>query len=334
MSDTASMRNTQICNLRVLAVLIVVLGHAIIIFDPDWSAWCGYSHKYSSEFLCSLKHVINSFQMELFFAVSGFCFYYSFGRLSNGKSFVYDKLKRLLIPFVVVGICWLIPLRYLAHYIGYENLNLFNIIKRVLLVQDAGHLWFLPVLFCVFMIALGVRSLRWNVKILPLIVASCCFVIHRYIPNFIISQAMKYLIFFEFGYYINTYGLFNSRRVLWFGIIGFVGVAILIGLLSVKSVVPEIIVRFIIATFFVAALFLLIPNKTMPFIGILDRNSFGIYLFHSPILYIGMCYLAFLPPPIYIFLQLTAAIIVSLMLTVLLRRCHCHFIIGEKYNGK
>lgn len=57
-------RDYRISNIRALAIMIVVLGHSIIIYDTNWGY---YTAKYQSEMLQSLKHIINYFQMPLFF---------------------------------------------------------------------------------------------------------------------------------------------------------------------------------------------------------------------------------------------------------------------------
>lgn len=45
-------KNYLISNLRVLAILLVVLGHSIIIYDPNWTT---YNTPFHSVFLVTLK---------------------------------------------------------------------------------------------------------------------------------------------------------------------------------------------------------------------------------------------------------------------------------------
>lgn len=59
-------REYKIDNLRAIAILLVVLGHSIIIYDPNWGL-------ISSEVECMpfmyLKKMINLVQMPLFFFI-------------------------------------------------------------------------------------------------------------------------------------------------------------------------------------------------------------------------------------------------------------------------
>ena len=99
MSTKDNKYNYKISNLRAIAILVVVFGHSIIIFDRSWNY---YSALYSSPVLENIKHFINLFQMPLFVFISGYCFFYSKVRLKKGSlgAFVKSKAKRLLIPFV------------------------------------------------------------------------------------------------------------------------------------------------------------------------------------------------------------------------------------------
>lgn len=79
--------NTKIENLRALAIILVVLGHSIIIYDSSWSTAMGIDTAVSSPLLCWLKHCINLIQMPLFFSISGFCFYFSIKKLDGSSEF-------------------------------------------------------------------------------------------------------------------------------------------------------------------------------------------------------------------------------------------------------
>lgn len=131
------MKNTKIVNIRALAIILVVLGHSIILYSESW----GYFQSvYDVPFLDSLKSFINIIQMPLFFSISGFLFYYSINKQKNFKPFFTKKVKRLLIPFLVIGIFWMIPIKVLIDYSGYQNLNLLQIIGKLFLGTDSGHL--------------------------------------------------------------------------------------------------------------------------------------------------------------------------------------------------
>lgn len=66
--------DNRITRLRCWAIIVVVFGHSIILYDPNWGV---YSSTYTVSSLMWIKHIINTFQMPLFLFLSGFCFYYS-----------------------------------------------------------------------------------------------------------------------------------------------------------------------------------------------------------------------------------------------------------------
>lgn len=69
--------NKKIVNIRAFAILIIVLGHSIILYSKSWGI---YTTIIEVPLLNVLKDIINSFQLELFFALSGFLFYKSVER--------------------------------------------------------------------------------------------------------------------------------------------------------------------------------------------------------------------------------------------------------------
>ena len=82
--------------------------------------------------------------MELFFSLSGFLFFYTTQKKFKIKSLLKKKTIRLLIPFLLIGLFYLIPIRFIANYPPYESTSLIRIIYSFLTVNDCGHLWFLP----------------------------------------------------------------------------------------------------------------------------------------------------------------------------------------------
>lgn len=106
----------KIINLRFLAILLVVFGHSIIIYDPNWGI---YKSVNSVPILQFIKELINIIQMPLFIFLSGFLFYYSISKINfDNKKFIINKIKRIIIPFIIFGILYLLPVR---HILDYEN---------------------------------------------------------------------------------------------------------------------------------------------------------------------------------------------------------------------
>ena len=144
----ANKRQYWIDNIRAIAIILVVIGHSIILYSSSWSI---YKTNISAPYFDILKRIINVIQMPLFFALAGYLFYTTM-RKRTLKTIFIDKLKRLMIPFLIFSFFWLLPIRLLIKYPNYQNQNLLKdiIVKKILLGADNGHLWYLPTLFLCF----------------------------------------------------------------------------------------------------------------------------------------------------------------------------------------
>lgn len=286
----ANNRNEQIINLRVFATLIVVLGHCIIIFDPSWSEPYGLQHQYACETAVTLKRFINLFQMELFFVISGICF--SYGSKKNPKLIpsITKKAYRLLIPFIIIAFFWMLPIRLAVGFPRYEELSLTDIAFNIVTVKDAGHLWFLPVLFNIFVISFALQKCKAN-KFLILGISILLYLFHFKVAGFLLRQTLYYFMFFCLGSTIDLSAKVHGRKIL----IGIISTIPFVALtyLNINDGPLQAVKSICIILIF----FSIIPSKTNRIIAQLDKDSFGIYLFHSPILLLGMTFLTFLPPP-------------------------------------
>ena len=84
--------------LRAIAIIIVVLGHSIILYDPSWTL---YEPEKESLFMRELKGYINIIQMPLFFSLSGYLFFYSAEKYSF-KEFLLKKFYRIIVPYFAI----------------------------------------------------------------------------------------------------------------------------------------------------------------------------------------------------------------------------------------
>lgn len=57
----------RLVNIRALAIVLVVLGHSIILYSTSWGLYGTNQH---SDFLISLKTVINVVQIPLLIAIA------------------------------------------------------------------------------------------------------------------------------------------------------------------------------------------------------------------------------------------------------------------------
>lgn len=325
-------RRDDITNVRALAIFLVVLGHSIILYS---SAWGYYPTEQKSILLDTLKFLINGIQMPLFFSLSGFCFLWSWNRSNNFINQVIKKAQRLIIPYIMIGICWLFPIRMLVNYPYYNGLSIPHIIfKSILLGEDNGHLWFLPTLFiittatsCIFQILdkSPVASLK-----VPIV-----FGVSIYLYHFGIASSNRYInlaeanaIWFALGltiHYLETNKWFESykkRKSISIFLILFFFVNLL------KQVAPPIAAT-TLTCMAVASICCVIPQKANRLTEKISKNSMGIYLFHSPLVYISFTYWPNIAPIAMAAINLIGFGAVAYILTNLIRTINLGWIIGE-----
>lgn len=315
------MKNTKIVNIRALAIILVVLGHSIILYSESW----GYFQSvYDVPFLDSLKSFINIIQMPLFFSISGFLFYYSINKQKNFKPFFTKKVKRLLIPFLVIGIFWMIPIKVLIDYSGYQNLNLLQIIGKLFLGTDSGHLWYLPTLFIIFVIVYCLRKIlnkKYDILIALILLATSYISIYINVYPYL-NQALCYLYYFYIGFLINK----NQGKNINLSLLILLMLISLILLLMFKN---TRLLEFIFSTLFIIFVYKTMTSKENQLIKTISDNSYGIYLLHSPLVYITYTYLANINPIIVVFINFIIFGGIALALSIFIRKSKLKFVLGD-----
>lgn len=130
--------------LKAAAILLVVLGHVTILFQPGTSdKWSFMDFKYVTD-------VINLFHMPLFMAISGAVYQigYAHGKYREFCPFAINKSLRLIIPYLTVGLLFLLPV--LAVIDPDTSFGDWNLYSKILLAKDTRHLWYVLALFWIF----------------------------------------------------------------------------------------------------------------------------------------------------------------------------------------
>lgn len=112
-----------------IAILLVILGHSFSTAPINLF-----------EQLTIFGDIVRSFQMQLFFFVSGFLFYIN----QNLKDFLIKKSQRLLIPYLAFSIITIILKLFFNNFTHSEKVNI-NILLPGLIY--GGFYWYLYVLF-------------------------------------------------------------------------------------------------------------------------------------------------------------------------------------------
>ncbi len=270
---------------RVIAMLMIVLFHSMCFCSGVWQ-----------EFPCpapsALMHIVSTFVVSLalpfFFFISGYL--YAFIYLNkNGyrdlMSFIVGKFKRLILPTVTWTIIYLVLLPF--RYSSWE------------LIAGIQHLWFLPTLFCVFVIArlmspwLMAKRKLW----LDLLIASAlvlvvylgywAYMMHQVQDGFLMGRITMFTGYFIVGMIISKHRVTMKNKLLELLIILFLLACHVVSLN--KFIVPGQAVAdiFVINAICVLTLDLLGAVKVCQgsaparILDNLDKNSMGIYLAHQ-----------------------------------------------------
>lgn len=137
---------------RLIAIVFVVVGHSVYLNfhtmygGVDYAVPNYVSSSYHSIFFELDRFIagwVYGFHMPLFFLLSGAVL--SLGEERTLVFFIKSKAKRLLVPFVVCAIFFLLPVRFLSGF--YEGRDISQVFQGFFIGQESGHLWFLTALF-------------------------------------------------------------------------------------------------------------------------------------------------------------------------------------------
>jgi fucose 4-O-acetylase-like acetyltransferase len=144
-------RIKEVSQMQSFGIFLVVFGHSyvdtgILVSDPV------------SRVLLSIHNIIYSFHMPLFVFISGFLFFYTrYGQDAfNYGKFMYGKVKRLLVPYVVLtAVAFPIKVFISKYAMRPISFDLKVFLKSLVYPFDnpVFFFWFLPTLFGIFVIA-------------------------------------------------------------------------------------------------------------------------------------------------------------------------------------
>ena len=318
--------------MRIIGTIFVVIGHSGYLYISTKFGGINYalpaqlSQQPFYRIIENLVVYVYGFHMPLFFFLSGAVLHLK--PLKSFKKFVSGKAKRLLIPYVLVGLLFMFPIKYLTGF--YKGKEIINAISYFFVsTYESGHLWFLPALFiCMTVFAVMIKILqrfKWYNEYVLLFIS---FVL-QYGNELIISteflginKVFSYIFWFALGYYFETIRKKPSFIQALFLSISY----IILTYMDQKCLILPIQIRIVfncVGIYFVSELLSMIFYKLEETKGykVFVRNLFNIYLFHDPLEYIILkmfmehnwlnntlgCY-------IYHFCRIVVVIIVSILL--------------------
>jgi fucose 4-O-acetylase-like acetyltransferase len=172
---------------RAICIILVVIGHYVPDNSPNW--------------YLILNNIIYSFHMPLFMFVSGYV-YSAIQKPVAYKDFVFNKFKRLIVPYLFVSTV-IIFIKFLtAKNMYLENPISLSSFYEIFYLPSAGFfLWFIYVLFLIFLIIPFINtSSKLNIF---LIISFILLLIPINFTNlFCIAQLKRNLFYFVLGYFI------------------------------------------------------------------------------------------------------------------------------------
>lgn len=323
--------------LKSFTILLVVLGHITIIYSPHSSL----PQPNGNTWINLLTDAIYSFHMPLFMFVSG-CIY-AIGRKRQKyrqlPDLLRNKFRRLMIPYLFIGLGLLIPTLI---WLRMTESDYFQSALDLLRGMQVKHLWFLLALFLIFLIVRVSES--WMERTSPLVVLTGSVALAVFLPLeklqfFQLAMVIRFLPYFLLGYYAEKRSLTNMQLrggEIWLTILA----AGVIFLLKVKGNLPSAV--YMLTDYMLAILCIVVAMQLIPFIGtgigrdnrfynLLSTTSFGIYLLHPMIIYAFFHFKGDLvvSPWLMIPAVFFSALLLSILGTVLLRKLHLRFILGE-----
>mgnify|MGYP003297786518 CR=1 FL=1 len=322
--------------LRTVAIIVVVLGHSIILYSSDWSI---FTTKYDLIYLDIIKKIINFFQMPLFFSISGYLANWS--TEFSFKKLVIKKAKRLLIPYMFCALLWMLPIRYLIDYqsqFGNSIGDWETLYKIIILGNDNGHLWYLPTLFLCFICHFLVEQVekkykKFNLNIVLGLISSLFYIVPLAVfPISYVNSFFQYYCWFVFGMWM----AFRRNRIVQLnGKISLtITFAITIIALVVKTGIITSVMRYICGMSWLFFFYSFDIKKVNKVIVDIEENSFGIYLFHSPLVYITYTYFNNSNPILVISLNFFLCGGIAYLLTLVIRRTKARLLLGENIKTK
>lgn len=317
--------------LKAFAIILVVIGHITILFTPD-------SHPQNNTKLAQyITFGIYLFHMPLFMSISGAVY-----QLSKNKPqyqrfwpFVINKLKRIIIPYYLIGICALLPvLVYINAKVQWSDAETWF---KILLAKDCRHLWYLLALFWIFLLQFTADKLRINLWALFVFSSILTLAVSWFVPdlNFMcINMALRKWPCFILGMLMaRNYSNLPIYKALALPISGGVicAVTVLMSTNYYIDMIFSLLMPYCICAVLIAVARQLSLSETW---GTIIREiagySFGIYLFHVMVIFLLRHWFdGYLDMWMLMAVMFIASIGISIGLTKLLRRIHFGFMIGE-----
>lgn len=257
-----------------------------------------------------------------------------------------------MIPFFVVTLLYVVPLKYMTGYFSASKNPLKDILIGQILTQGNTHLWFLPVLFLIFLLVYTLERFIKNrvVNFILLFVLSCLGIVFpKFCPIGMIESMAQYALWFYLGYCFESVRpkikeSINKKSVWWviYAFAGVVVIKILTMLIPDFLTLPKSIFMNIwrlSICFFVYVMSALLARTKLPQTKIskmLRANTLGLYLYSDPLNYVvlflgtkwfgGAIFTSNAASAAFVLVRFLFTSIVALAISGILRKCKVKYL--------
>jgi len=200
--------------------------------------------------------------------------------------------------------------------------------------MNCAHLWYLPCLFLLMAICYPLfcsagRSL-WKHILIFITFLGINYFSGRFPMYYQLQEVGYYLVFFQLGYLVNFIRQVYPDTVKKYSsyltciILCALSVAVGYAINKVTSIGFEIYLSVVVITLF----YLLMPSFSNRIIIEISNRSYGLYLFHSPLVYITALCCPNINPWLMLFINFVCFGAFAYLLTILLSKSKFKFIIG------
>lgn len=238
-----------------------------------------------------------------------------------------------MIPYIVVCFLYNDPIKLLLGINGYNfGLKLF---AEQLLGVNCAHLWYLPCLFVIMTICYQLFTWAgktvWKHGFIIILFALSNYRNGMFPILLQLQNTTYYLLYFYTGYMVNFIiinfhqHLYVLKKPLWLSLI-------IVSIFSVGYIIKcktSIGYEMFLSVIIICLLFALVPNFNNGFMDEISRRSYGIYLFHSPLIYLTATYCPNINPWGMLLVNFICFGMVAYFITILLSKSKLKLLIGE-----
>ncbi len=138
------MRRYDVDSLRVFALFLLIVYHAVITFQPWANTILFIQNEESLEWLWVIMAAINVWRIPILFLISGMAVHFAMKR-RDWQALLKDRTLRIMMPYLF-GLFVVAPI---SVYIGLQYYNMDGIY-----FPNSGHLWFLINIFIYIIVLL------------------------------------------------------------------------------------------------------------------------------------------------------------------------------------